>query len=205
MKLFESLDDLKPFIFRITDNGGATADRFTIITCDGDYFGSCSTPYHPQGFFQSGEGIDVMGVDDRCDSGQERDLRWIDLPEAVQRAVMGSLNDGFSYWLENFTPPTDRADAENFGDCESLDKRPGHGVYGVPGAYRIRSEEWDGRDPNDTDYGPYETIRQAVLATLPEDYDLSGPEYHAPCDLWDTEPGPVPLWDCEADPPPSDD
>lgn len=199
MKLFESLDDLKPFIFRITDNGGATADRFTIITCDGDYFGSSINPNHPQGFFQSGEGIDVMGVDERCDSGEERDLRWIDLPEAVQRAVMDSLNNGFADWLENFSPPLARSDAEDFQACYDLSKRPGHGVYGIPGQYRIRSETWEGRSPDETDYGPYETIREAVLGTLPEDYDLSGPEYHAPDDLWDTEPGPVPLWDRESE------
>lgn len=199
-KLFESLDDLKPFIFRITDNGGATADRFTIITCDGDYFGSCDTPNHPQGFFQSGEGIDLQGVADRIETGEEKDLRWIDLPAAVQRAVMGSLNEGFAYWLESFSPPLSRNDVPDFQECEGLSERPGYGVYGLPGAYRIRSETWEGRSPDDTDYGPYATIREAVLGTLPEDYDLSGPEYFTTVDLWDETGGPAPLWDAESDP-----
>ena len=58
MKLFETLEDLKPFIFRIMDNGGATADRFTIVTCDGDYFAYSTDPCAPQGVGLTGEGID---------------------------------------------------------------------------------------------------------------------------------------------------
>ena len=33
------------------------------------------------------------------------------------------------------------------------------------------------------DRGPYLTTRQALAATLPDDYSLSGPEYHSSLDV----------------------
>ena len=37
MRLFETGADLGEYLFRITDNGGETADRYTVIFSDGDY------------------------------------------------------------------------------------------------------------------------------------------------------------------------
>lgn len=194
-KLFESLDDLKPFIFRITDNGGATADRFTIITCDGDYFGSSELPNHPQGFFQSGEGIDLQGVEERIEAGRERDLRWIDLPEAVQRAVMSSLNQGFEYWLEHPNAAASRDEARDWqGQWEDpFDNRTP--IYRDGDSFRIRDDERETGDP-----GPFESFVEAARYILPEEHDLSGPEYFSTVDLWDTGGGPAPLWDGEGAP-----
>lgn len=197
MKLFESIDDLKPFIFRITDNGGATADRFTIITCDGDYFGSCATPYHPQGFFQSGEGIDVQGVEERIESGEERDLRWIDLPDDVQRAVIGRLNLGFADWLENEPAAATRDEARDWeGQWEGYgDDRNKTPIYRDGHGFRIRDDENEPVNADQTGEGLFDTFREAVLYMLPQDYDLSGPEYHTQLDLWNVDGGPAPLWD----------
>jgi len=38
--------------FRIFDNGGKTADRFTLINCWGDVFGFDENPFNPLGFGQ---------------------------------------------------------------------------------------------------------------------------------------------------------
>ncbi len=197
-KLFESLDDLKPFIFRITDNGGATADRFTIITCDGDYFGSCDTPNHPQGFFQSGEGIDLQGVDERIESGKERDLRWIDLPEAVQRAVIDSLNVGFADWIESAPAAASRDEARDWQGLwlDPLDRRTP--IYRDGHGFRIRDDENEPYNADATGEGLFDSFAEAVRYMLPQDYDLSGPEYHTTVDLWDETGGPAPLWDNRA-------
>ncbi len=42
----------------IFDNGGKTADRYTLINGDGDVFGFDDHPFHPQGFGQYCGNID---------------------------------------------------------------------------------------------------------------------------------------------------
>lgn len=197
MKLFESVEELKDsgYIFRITDNGGKTFDRFTIIFCDGDYFGSSCNPCHPQGFGQSGEDIDLQGLENRIEGGEERDLRWIDLPEAVRDCVLGMLNQAFADYLETNGEglPARREDVE-FGRLNNWSQ---YGLYKTPEGFKVAIE---GEDP-ESDFGPFATFKEVVIASLPQDYDLSGPEYHTPVDLWSEEGGPAPLWDCEAEPP----
>ena len=192
-KLFDSVEAFREsgFLFRITDNGGDSVDRFTVMTCDGDYFASSATPYHPQGFFQSGERIDVQGVDDRIESGRERDLRWIDLPADVQSAVIGRLNDGFSYWLDQENAACTRAEVE--GEFSGGYDEIGRGIYCTIWGFRIADENSQGDARQDP--GPFATYKDAVLHTLPQDYDLSGPEYHTPVDLWADEGGAAELWE----------
>jgi len=208
MQLFESLDDLKPFIFRIIDNGGATADRFTIITCDGDYFASSAYPTHPQGFGMWGESIDLAYVEEVTESGTSRDLRWIDLPKAVRDCVYYGLNSGFADWLALAPVAASRDEALDFQGWSDLQYTsrnnrqtggPTESIYHSNGRFAIR------RDDNAVEFGgdgdpEFDTYREAALYLLPEDYDLAGPEYHTPLDLWD-ESDPAPLWDCEAEPP----
>jgi hypothetical protein len=135
-------------------------------------------------------------MQERVEDGRERDLRFIDLPERVQQCVMQSAN-GFEDWLASFTPPANRADAVDPGTAYRLEERIGEGLYGVPGAYRIRRETYPDDGSGSEDLGPYATLKEAILQTLPQDYDLSGPEYHTTVDLWDTEGGPAALWDYE--------
>lgn len=199
--LFPTYDTLKRYIFRITDNGGATADRFSIYLTDGDYFGSSESPSHPQGFFQSGEGFDPQHPAETVEAGTERDLRWFDLPASVRRAVRQTLNMACADWLSTFVPPVARADAVDIGTAHRLTERLGEGVYGVPGAYRLRVETYPDDGNGADDLGPYDTLEEAVRESLPDDYDLAGPEYHTTVDLWDESGVPAPLWDCETDPP----
>lgn len=199
MQLFANESELirSGYIFRITDNGGATCDRFTVITSDGDYFASGTAPYNPQGFFQSGEGLDVQGVADRVENGEEHDLRWIDLPADVRRATFERINEGFRDYLEGNTIPTDRNAVDVNGDGFDLRNRIGEGLYSTPAGYMIKR---DGDDASD-DLGPYRDLWEAYRNTLPSNYDLSGPECHTTVDLTDETGGPAPLWDCDETPP----
>jgi hypothetical protein len=206
--LFATLDDLKTFIFRIVDNGGQSADRFTVVTCDGDYFAMSGSPFHPQGVGLTGEGIDVNALSDRIEAGLERDLRWIDLPEDCRRCVMDGLNRGFSDYVESAPAASGRDEALDFRGWDDLQRRarqsgirggPVEAIYREGDAYRIRDDErreTDGEDP-----GPFATFREAVLHMLPEEHDLSGPEYQCTIDMWDETDGPRPLWDRDEEPP----
>lgn len=195
MNLFDTLDELKPFVFRITDNGGRSADRWTVVTCDGDYYAMSSNPFSPLGVGMTGEDLDPCGMDSRVEDGEERDVRWIDLPSDCQRCVVDGLNSGFSDWLSTFVPPASRDDAVENGTAHRLAGRIGEGVYGSDGEYHVRRE---GDNPED-DLGPYPDVRRAVLATLPEAHDLSGPEYHPPIDMWDVTGGPAAPWNPDED------
>lgn len=199
MKLFDALEDLKTFIFRITDNGGESADRYTVVTNDGDYFAMSSSPFHPQGVGLTGEGYDPTGGQSRVEDKVDRDIRWIDLPSDCQRCVQDGLNAGFSDWLEAFVPPRTRSEAAHNGDGVRLADRAGEGVYGTSGDYRVKTENGD--EDADDDRGPYETVREAVLASLPDQHDLSGEEYHSTIDMWNVDGGPKEPWDREKDPP----
>jgi hypothetical protein len=200
IKLFETAADLSGYLFRITDNGGATADRFTIMFSDGDYYGASANPYSPQGVGMWGEGFDPQIPEDNTQAGTERDLRWIDLPLVVRECVLNSLNQGMADYLA-----TDGADVPTSRDAVEFDDRKpkvGQGLYKTAAGFMI-AREWE--DESD-DLGPYETFRDAVRNTLPEPYDLSGPEYHGPAGYEEGLTGeegltPRPLWDCEEEPP----
>lgn len=199
IKLFESVEDLKKsgYLFRITDNGGATADRFTIIYCDGSYLGASCYPYHPQGVGMHGEDIDVQGVADRVEEGTERDLRFIDLPEQVRDCVLGGNNRGFADYLEAEPAAATRDEARDWEGIWTDHFGNRTPIYREGNSFRIRDDERateDGGDP-----GPFATFVEAVRYMLPQDYDLSGPEYHTTVDLWDETGGPAPLWDYYAD------
>lgn len=180
------------YLFRITDNGGETQDRFTIVTSDGDYFASDETPYSPLGFFQSGEGIDVGQLSDEVERGNQKDLRWLDLPSEVRRATLSRINDGFRDWIESEAVPTKRRDAEDRSNACGADLlkciwKRGNGEFLV-------------RDDEDGDR-TFATMVEAVRFMLPDVHELSGPEYHSTVDLADETGGPLALWDCREDPP----
>lgn len=152
---------------------------------DGTYQCSSSNPNHPQGVFLSGDGFDPLLAED-VESGRKIDLRWIDLPDSVQGAVFASLNQSFSDWFERFSPPSNREDATEYGGSD-LVNRAGEGIYGVDGNYRIRIEAYPDDGSGSDDLGPYTTIREALLDTLPGHYDIAGPEYHSTVNIWDKD------------------
>lgn len=193
MELFPNEAALKEsgYLFRIVDNGGETYDRITILFCDGDALlctsGSiCAHVEADQGLQRDADAVEA---------GASRDLRWIDLDPGLRKRIIADLNMGFADWLEAAPAAASRDDARDwqgmwreYGD----DRTP---IYRDGDSFRIRDDE------RDDEAGPFATFRDAVFYMLPQDYDLSGPEYHTTVDLWDESGGPAPEWDRESDPP----
>ena len=189
MHLFHTLDELKPFVFRITDNGGETSDRYTIATCDGSYVTMSADPYSPRGVCISAEGLDPLRLDERVEAGLDRDIRWVDLPKDCQRAFYEGVNEGYSDWLRSLTVPSDQADVQDISQLSGAD-RIGKGIFGTDGSYSVLCEEVQ---------GPFASLREAILYTLPDGDDLSGPEHHPSIDIWE-EGNPAEPWDRSAEP-----
>ncbi len=175
-KLFESASDLGEYVFRIVDNGGATADRYTVLFSDGDALGLSSYPSHPQGFSQWTESAHPSVLQEWVDEGEAVDMGWYDLPEQIQKHIIARCNEGWRDYMAKIEAGEVVAkgrDAAEFSDGMHSDA--GKGMYqDEAGKYWIRRE-----GPADEDFGPMDTPREAMLATLPTFYSLSGPEYHS--------------------------
>ncbi len=195
MDLFPNQSALKEsgYLFRIVDNGGETYDRITVIFCDGDAL-LCTS----ESICAHIESIDLQHDEDAVEAGASRDLRWIDLSPGLRKRIIADLNEGFSNYIEAAPAAESRDEARDwqglwndYGDNRAPIYRKGDSFY-------IRDDE---RRDDDGDPGPFENFRDAVFHMLPQDYDLSGPEYHTTRDLWDETGGPAPEWDRETDPP----
>lgn len=195
--LFPTLADLakSDYLFRITDNGGATFDRYTAIYCDGGYVGMSKSPFHPQGFGQSGENIDVQRPADLVESGEEIDLALGDLPEECQRCVLSVVNQGWADFLaagEAGEPSAVAPDRETASTYEGLMDQAGVGIYrGRDGKLHVKSDQsWGKADLEAEDPGPFETFHDAFLNTLPYAASMAGDEYHSTLDVNRLEPDP---------------
>jgi hypothetical protein len=178
--VFEAPSDLSDYLFRIVDNGGSSADRYTVAFSDGTYLALSSYPTHPQGVSISGEDLDPATLQEWVENGEAVDMALGDLPPHIVQHILDRNNQGFADFLEsveahsaNVVAPNRDAAEVNEGTMESL----GKGIYATTEGFRIRL---DGH-PND-DRGPYATAREAVLASLPDQYSLAGPEYHTTVD-----------------------
>lgn len=171
------------YLFRITDNGGASFDRYTVVTCDGDYIGLSSNPTSPQGFSQMGEGIDVQDLAESVAAGDEVDLALGDLPDGLAEHIRSRLNESLRDWATALLadPPKSRDGVEaNNGTHTCL----GAGIYRVPfNGWYVRVD-----GPAEDDRGPYRDGLTAIRMSLPYDYSLSGPEYHSTVDVARLEP-----------------
>lgn len=177
-RLFTSVKEMAAsgYIFRITDNGGASLDRITVIFCDGDHLSLSETG---AGVSMWGEGIDVADWNDRVEAGTEVDLAIGDLRPELQDHILWRVNEAWQDYLVAQT--RDKAEV-NEGTHDS----GGKGIYAAGSGFCVRL---DGEYASD-DRGPYLTTRQALAATLPDDYSLSGPEYHSSLDVSRLKPTP---------------
>lgn len=179
--VFEKPKDLVEYLFRIVDNGGSSADRYTVAFCDGSYLGMSAAPTHPQGVSMWGEGIDPAVMQEWVENGEAVDLALGDLAPNLVQHILDRNNEGMADFLQmveakdpNAVAPTRDAAKVNEGTHDSF----GKGIYWSQDGYRIRL---DSDDPEE-DRGPYGTARLAVLATVPDNYSFSGPEYHTTVD-----------------------
>jgi len=168
------------FVFRIQDNGGDTADRYTVQFCDGDYLGMSSYPTHPQGVSLWGEDMSPDYFTEQAENGDAVDMALADLPEAIQRHVVARLNEGFRDFIESEQTAADRESAETY---QGLRDDAGKGIYRTPEGFRVKSDN----GPED-DHGPFADFVDAVLSTLPTPCSFTGDEYHSPEDMTRTEP-----------------
>ncbi len=176
-RLFESAADLGGYLFRITDNGGATADRYTVVFSDGNYLTLSAGPSDPQGVSQWGERIDVAHLANCVEIGQEVDLSWGCLPENVRAHVLSRANDMWRDFLANVEachPDAVKPSRADAGANEGGPECGGQGIYRKGGLYFINRGEGA-----DDDLGPFDTARAVLLASLPDEHDLSGPEYYS--------------------------
>jgi hypothetical protein len=194
--LFPGLADLASsgYVFRIVDNGGESADRYTFVTCDGDYIAMSGSPTHPCGVSQSGECSDLQWISDGVEDGSLVDLAIGDLPENVALHALGRINEGWRDFLESAlkaegATPEFLKCGEGYVVAPSRDEAEvNEGTYTCAGVGLYRDSAgkfWvriDNPGPED-DRGPYDTAREALVASLPEDSSLSGPEYHSTADV----------------------
>lgn len=176
-KVFEKPEDLGEYLFRITDNGGASVDRYTVVFSDGSYLGLSGNPTSPVGFSQWGERIDVESLSNRVESGEEIDLALGDLSAHLVQHILGRSNEGLADFLEAVDSKKPRAVAKNRDDAsanEGISTSLGDGIYWTEAGYMVKQD-----GPVEDDFGPYTTAREAIINTLPCHYGLSGPEYHS--------------------------
>lgn len=184
--VFEKPSDMSEYLFRIVDNGGHTADRYTVLFSDGSDLSLSSYPTHPQGISMCGEGVDPATLAEWVEEGNYVDLALGDLPPEIAEHIMDRNNEGLRDFLASVeakephaVAPSREKAKENDGTYQSL----GVGIYDSPEGYRIRL---DGEAEDDR--GPYATAREVIIASLPDHYALAGPEYHSTTDVLRTEP-----------------
>lgn len=94
------LPDGVPRYVRCYDNGGESADRYTVVytgryDCARNgyqYVGMSENPYHPQGFGQHGESTD--GPIDRPSYGHlGKRIQFMDLPEDCRKLVLSDYRE----------------------------------------------------------------------------------------------------------------
>lgn len=190
MKTFETIEELAAsgYLFRIQDNGGASGDRYTVAFCDGHYLAMSGNPTLPWGISQSDEDLDLQVMREWQESGEGVDMSLGDLPPHIAQHLLHRINEAWSNWLEAidggrvYAVASSRAAAvANEGTAESA----GKGIYRGEEGLMVRL---DGAEADDL--GPYATAAAVMVATLPQDYGLSGPEYHSSVQVSSLEASP---------------
>lgn len=178
-KLFEAPADLGQYLFRITDNGGRTRDRYTIVFSDGNVLSLSHIPEEDDelnAFDIFSDGIDPRVQNDWVEEGRCVDLALGDLPDRLAEYILSECNDVFRYFVDRITSGKGVAcSREEASVHEGLVNSFGQGLYRTNGAFRIRL---DGIGPAD-DCGPYRNLIEALRATLPDHHSFAEPEHHS--------------------------
>jgi hypothetical protein len=189
--LFETLEQLarSEYLFRITDNGGETCDRYTVVFSDGDFLTLSGSPSHPQGVSLWGEQIDLHGLQEAVEDGAQVDLALGDLPPNVAAHVLSRLNEAWRDFLSDVEAQVPMAVAksrEHASVYEGVHTSGGKGIYRVGGCFAIRGDSDDAGD----DYGPFDTVAEAVRMSLPSADALAGDDYQSSVNLGRLTPCP---------------
>lgn len=185
--VFAKPEDLSDYLFRIVDNGGSSADRYTVVFSDGSCLSMSGNPTHPQGVSLCDEWIDPQIVAEWVEKGEAVDLALGDLPEHLVQHIMFRNNEGLEDFLASVEAMDSSVVAKNRESAEAnegLYDSLGKAIYTEDGKFFVRME--GGPD----DRGPFETAREVVLATMPDQYSLAGEEYHSTVDVMRLAPSP---------------
>jgi hypothetical protein len=186
-KLFDTIQDLAKsgFVFRIQDSGPDTLDRITVMFCDGDYL---ALSHNGLGFSQWGEGLDPQVMAEHAEAGNAVDLALGDLQPELQNHILYRVNEAWEDTLSAANRLDPKIVAPNRESAEINDgtiQSSGKGIYIEDGEFFVRLD-----GPEGDDRGCYDTARKALLNTLPDNYSVSGPEYHPLHDVASLEPTP---------------
>lgn len=188
MSLFTKPEDLGGYLFRITDNGGDTADRYLVAFSDGTYLTLSGSPTHPQGVSLWGDGLDPASLQESVENGEAVDLALGDLDAHIVQHILRRNNEAFEDLLgaiEAREPDCVASDREAAKEHKGGFNEQGNGIYWTEEGYRVRRE-----GPPEDDLGPVSTAREALLLTLPDEHSFAGPEYHPTEDVMRMEPSP---------------
>lgn len=167
------------YLFRIVDTGEDSAvDRVTVLLSDGDALG-CDR-IGGRAFSMWCENVDPMVLEEWVQSGQAVDLSSQDLSDDEKAHILRRVNDAWSEFLGEVARREAHAVAASRESAEPNDGLytcAGKGIYaGQDGALWVHMED---AAPED-DRGPFTDPAEALAATLPDEWGLSGPEYHSP-------------------------
>lgn len=177
IRLFNQPSDLGSYLFRITDNGGATADRYTVAFSDGSYLSLSSNPSSPMGISEWGESIGPEFMAGAVDAGDEVDLALGDLPAGIVGHILARLNQGYGDLLQKIARGEGVASSRELAVVhEGSASDIGRGIYKVDEGYFVRL---DGADSDD--WGPYYSAVDVLRATLPQRQAIA-PEYQSGID-----------------------
>lgn len=183
--VFEKPEDLSDYLFRIVDNGGSSADRYTVVFSDGSYLSMSADPESAHGVSICDEFIDPQVVSDWVENGEALDLALGDLAPHLVQHIIDRNNDG----LADFLAAVERRDAyavsltregaeANEGGYDTL----GKGIYLLDDKLMVKM------DGGPDDRGPFGTAREALLATMPDESSLAGPECQSTLNVMRTTP-----------------
>lgn len=181
LKLFHHVHELQGYLFAITDNGNATADRYTVGFSDGDYLA-----LGPAVSLWS-EGYDPAMFAEHAEDGEEAYVCLGNMPEHYAAHILHRVNEGWQAFLEQVAARDPKAVAytrEQATPNEGTSDSAGVGIYAAGNGYCVRMDTDDASE----DRGPFLCPREALKATLPDWHSLAGEEYHPPIEATQTTP-----------------
>lgn len=164
--LFQTPADLARYVYLITDDGGRSGTRYTMIFTDGTYLEMSGSPDHPKGVCRRGHQMAswvFTKIHNEVLDNKVVSLALGDLPKNVIAYVQEFQNRSYEGFLSSVMEKdtsvvgADRKEATlHKGTPDSL----GEGIYVENGKYKIKCGHQD-------DLGPFDTAREVILASIP--------------------------------------
>jgi hypothetical protein len=165
------------YLFRIVDSGPDTVDRVTVLFSDGDALG-CDR-IGGRAFSQWVGQIDPATLESWVETGEAVDLSSDDLSDEEKAHILQRVNEGWRDYLERVAARDTVAVARCQDDSVVNDgtwQDAGNGLFvGDDGNLWI----WVESEPHEA-RGPFTCPAEALQNTLPNEWGLTGPEYHSP-------------------------